>query len=262
MQSKLFGSSATRWLAAGIGIATAAYATYVGFTWFRFGKPKPTTIESDDDLLETFMPTYDVVDRHCINVEAPSELTFSCAKKIDFERIGVVRAIFKTRELILGSKPDTRFRPRGIIAETKALGWGVLAEVPNREIVMGAVTKPWEANPTFHALPPEAFASFAEPGYVKIVWTLRCDPRAANASVLRTETRAVATDDESHRKFRWYWSFLSPGIVVIRRAMLPAVRAYAEGKCHGRFGGSGGRIQRNLELRSRSVSNSTSRSSA
>jgi hypothetical protein len=262
MQSKHFVSSATTWLAAGVGIATAAYATYVGLTWLRFGRPKPTTIENADDLLETFMPTYDIVDRHCIKVKAPADLTFSCAKKIDLERSGVVRAIFKTRELILGSKPDASFRPRGIIAETKALGWGVLAEVPNREIVMGAVTKPWEANPVFHALSPDEFVSFAEPGYVKIIWTLRCDPSAANASVLRTETRAVATDDESQGKFRWYWSFLSPGIIAIRRAMLPAVRAYAEGKCHGRFAGSAGRIQRNLELSSRNVSNSRSRSSA
>src|SRR5689334_15784105 len=47
MQSKLFGSSATTWLAAGIGIASAAYATYVGLTWLRFGRPKPTTIENE-----------------------------------------------------------------------------------------------------------------------------------------------------------------------------------------------------------------------
>jgi hypothetical protein len=61
------------------------------------------------------------------------------------------------------------------VAWAKSLGWGVLAEVPGGEIVMGAVTKPWTANPVFRALPPDAFATFDEPDYVKIVWTLRAD---------------------------------------------------------------------------------------
>src|SRR5690606_11236338 len=42
------------------------------------------------------------------------------------------------------------------------------------------------------------------------------------------ETRAVATDPGARAKFRVYWSLLSPGIVLIRRAMLPAVRAAAD----------------------------------
>jgi hypothetical protein len=103
-----------------------------------------------------------------------------------------------------------------------------LAERSGREIVMGAVTKPWEANPVFHALPPEEFAAFDEPEYVKIVWTLRADPQGVDKCVFRTETRALATDAVARRKFRWYWSFLSAGILIIRRAMLPAVKREAE----------------------------------
>jgi hypothetical protein len=41
-----------------------------------------------------------------------------------------------------------------------------------------------------------------------------------NASIFRTETRAVATDAVARAKFRRYWSFLSPGISLIRRAVL------------------------------------------
>jgi len=107
------------------------------------------------------------------------------------------------------------------------MGWGVLADEPY-EIVMGAATKPWEANPVFRALPPEDFASFAEPGYVKIIWMLRAAPAGDAASRFVTETRAVATDPRSRAKFRVYWTFLSPGIRLIRRAMLPLVKAEAE----------------------------------
>lgn len=63
----------------------------------------------------------------------------------------------------------------------QALGWGVLHDDPGREVVMGAVTRPWEADVVFRALAPDAFASFAEPGYAKVVWALRADPLGPNA---------------------------------------------------------------------------------
>jgi hypothetical protein len=93
----------------------------------------------------------------------------------------------------------------------RALGWVVLAEKPGCEIVVGAVTQPWEANVTFRSVSTERFAAFNEPGYVKIVWTLRADAIGDAASIFRTETRAVATDASATREFRRYWAFLSPG---------------------------------------------------
>ena len=46
---------------------------------------------------------------------------------------------------------------------------GVLGEIPSRQIVMGAVTQPWVANPVFRPLPPDEFITFNDPNYVKIV---------------------------------------------------------------------------------------------
>jgi hypothetical protein len=147
---------------------------------------------------------------------------------MDLQDSPVVRAIIKAREVILRAKPDNRARPRGILAEVQALGWGILEEVPDREVVVGAVTRPWEANVTFRALPPEEFAGFSEPGYVKIAWTLRADVVHATESIFRTETRALATDSTARAKFRWYWSFLSPGIILIRWATLGPLKREAE----------------------------------
>jgi hypothetical protein len=228
MKTKQIASAATKWLAVGLGVAAGLYAGYVGATFLRYGKPKHTGHENDDELLNRFMPVYDVVDRHAIHVQAPADFTLSCATEIDLESCPLVRGIFKAREVILGAKPATVVRPCGFLAKTKSLGWGVLAERRGREIVMGAVTKPWEPNPVFRALPPDDFLAFYEPGYVKIVWTLRSDPDGDDTSIFRTETRARAVDPISQKKFRWYWSFLSPGILMIRRAMLPIVKRDAE----------------------------------
>jgi hypothetical protein len=114
------------------------------------------------------------------------------------------------------------------VAEMQSLGWGVLADVPGREVVVGAVTRPWEANVTFRALPPDQFAAFREPGYVKIAWTLRAEPISTTESLFFTETRTIATDHTARAKFRRYWSFLSPGIIVIRWAMLGPLKSEAE----------------------------------
>jgi hypothetical protein len=100
--------------------------------------------------------------------------------------------------------------------------------MPDREIVVGAVTKPWEPNVTFRALPPDDFAAFSEPGFVKIAWTLRADPVDGGASIFRTETRAVATDAGARARFRRYWALASPGIALIRQLSLRPLKREAE----------------------------------
>jgi hypothetical protein len=81
---------------------------------------------------------------------------------------------------------------------------------------------------TFRALSSEEFAAFREPGFVKIVWTLRADPVDAGTSIFRTETRAMATDAAARARFRRYWAFVSPGIALIRRLSLDPLRREAE----------------------------------
>lgn len=215
-------------LAIGAGIASASYATYAATTWLRYGHPRKPRGDAADALLDRFMRDYDVCERHAVPVAAPADVTLAAATQMPFDDSRIIRAIFKARELILRGEPDPTSGPRGLVDAMKSFGWGVLADDAGREIVLGAATKPWQANPVFRALPPDEFAAFAEPDYVKIVFTLRADPTPDGGSIFRTETRAVATDPGARKKFRMYWSLLSPGILLIRRAMLPAVRDAAD----------------------------------
>jgi hypothetical protein len=220
--------SAVRWLAFAGSAAAGAYASYAGVTWCRYGHvPRPADDEPDQ-LLDRFMPSYEVVERHQVRVWAPAAITLDVAETMDLFGQPLVRAIFKGRELILGATPGERPQPRGLLAEVQSLGWGVLAESPGREIVVGAVTKPWEPNVAFRSLEPDEFAAFAEPGYVKIAWTLRADPISERESLFRTETRVLATDPSARARFRRYWAFLSPGIILIRWMSLAPLKAEAE----------------------------------
>jgi hypothetical protein len=215
--------------AIGGGAAAAALLGlgYVGLTWARYGK-KASRRGRPDPLLDRFMPAYEVRERHESEVGAPAEVTYTAARDLDQRQSGLVWAIFRGRELLMGSKPARRAPRQGFLEEVLALGWRVLAEEPGRELVLGAVTQPWEANVVFRGLAPEDFAAFNDPGYAKIVWTLAVEPGGRDRSTFRTETRVATTDPESRKLFRRYWSLLSPGIRVIRYESLRLIRREAE----------------------------------
>jgi hypothetical protein len=218
-------------VAGAAALAMLGYAACAGTAWTRFGHAgKARTNDEEDPILDTFMPLYDVVERHRIRVAAPAELTLGVARDINVFDSRVVRAIVKGRDVLFGAAPAPTgvARPPGLVPAALAMGWGVLSDRAGREIVLGAVTRPWEPNPVFHDLPPREFTAFAEPGFVKIVWTLRADPIDEAGCVFRTETRAVATDMEARAQFRRYWALVAPGVALIRRLMLDPVRIEAE----------------------------------
>jgi hypothetical protein len=128
----------------------------------------------------------------------------------------------------MGAASTEARRPQPLIDEVLALGWGVLAEDPGHEIVLGAVTQPWEADVRFRALPPDEFAGFNEPGYAKIAWTVRVEALGPATSRFFTETRVATTSADARSRFRRYWVMVSPGVQLIRRESLRLVRADAE----------------------------------
>jgi hypothetical protein len=215
------------------------YAVVVGTTWYRYGRIPPASADEQDPLLDQFMPEYEVAERHHIRVAAPAAMTLAAAADTDMQQSTIVRAIFRARELVLGAEPDTGTGPQELLAQTTALGWRLLAEQPGREIVVGAVTQPWQPNVVFRGLAPDEFRAFDEPDYVKIAWTLRADPVGGSESIFRTETRVTTTDKSARRKFRWYWARFSPGIVLIRRLMLGPLKADAERRARA----AGGRLR-------------------
>ena len=141
--------------------------------------------------LDPFLPHADVRERHEILVHAPADLVLATARHLDPESIPAVRAIFSLRAWILGSR-----RPRlaaGLVEKTLRLGWGILEEEEGRFFCAGAVCRPWLADVDFRPLPPADFAAYAEPGRVKIAWTLEAVPEKAGWTRFATETRATAT---------------------------------------------------------------------
>ncbi|HEU5262817.1 MAG TPA: hypothetical protein VFU41_15465 [Gemmatimonadales bacterium] len=213
------------WVAAG-ALLTVVIGWGLWFTiaWFRYGHPAATG--ASDPVLDRFMPFYEVAERHEIRVATRAAITYEAARSFDLERAGVVHAIFAGRHLLLSHTNPPR--PHLTLGDLQAIGWGLLAERPGHEHVVGAITQPSRRDVQFRPLAPAAFAAFDSAGYVKIAWTLAVDSLGPAESRFRTETRALTTDGPSRARFRRYWAFFSPGILLIRWQAIRLLRAEAE----------------------------------
>jgi len=166
-------------------------------------------------------------DHHEIVIAAPADLVFFDATRLNLQTLPIVRTIFRVRSWLMRDAVEAPPQPLGIVAETMVLGWGLLAHTPCRTIVMGAAARPWTRNVTFRTISTDQFAAFAEPDYVKIVWTLEAEPIGPERTRFRTETRVEPTDDAARRKFFWYWLAFGIGIRFIRWNMLRDLRRKA-----------------------------------
>jgi hypothetical protein len=216
---------------AAIGVGVAAYTGYCAVKWARYGKVDLLR-HPQDELVDQFMPDPEVDEYHSIEVAAPAAIALEAAKGMDLQSALLIRAIFFLRAIpsLLKGEPFRPEGPRGILDETLAQGFGVLAKDAEREVVIGAYCQPWRTEVEFRPLPPEEFASFQEPGFVKIVVSFAAEPLRPDSSRVVTRTRAVATDGEARKKFRLYWARMSAGIILIRWFYLPLVKRQAEGQ--------------------------------
>lgn len=181
-------------------------------------------------LLDRFIPAPDIRERFETTIRAPRALVMQVAVNFDMQSVAVVRAIFRSREWLLGAKHPSTRTPQGIVEEMKGLGWGVLDEQPGRYIVIGASCQPWRADVSFSALGADDFSAHTAPDQVKIAWTLEAEQVAEAETRFAQETRAIATDPDARGKFLRYWRWARFGIIAIRLLLLPAIRRAAERK--------------------------------
>ncbi len=234
--------------ASALGIGAATYAGVAAVTWFRFGQVTRSRKSESASMLDQFMPTYEVMERHKVSVKAPCSVTLDAARELDLLDSPVIRGIFRAREVFLGSQADASFARRGLLAQMQAIGWRVLAEDPNHEIVAGAATQPWIADPIFRPIPADAFRAFCERDNVKIVWNLRVEPEGEGRSIFHTETRALSTDEASRKRFRTYWAWVMPGVWLIRSLSLGPLKKEAERRYRVSQDAKKGHLRSNRQL--------------
>jgi hypothetical protein len=181
-----------------------------------------------NQLVESFILNPDVMKSHEIAIDAPTDVVLDVAEHFDLQSIPTVHFLFKLREVLLHIRPRPRPKVKFLVSETTNLGWIRLAHVPGRQLIMGAVAQPWVGNVEFKSLSPDEFSSFAEPGFVKIVWTLEAEPLKYRTTLFRTQTRVSATDATARKRFLLYWAFVGYLVSLIRILGIRAIKREAE----------------------------------
>lgn len=179
-------------------------------------------------LIDSFVPVPDAAEKHSIEIAANRQAVYRTLWTADLGGSWIVKGL-----LLLRSLPQFLLRPRtrrtranrAITLQTLIdAGFGVLAEEPNREIVLGVTGPFWR--PVGNVLPfsEEAFRGPVRSGVARAVWNFAVEEMDNGRTILSTETRIVCGDRSSRRKFRAYWLFVRPFSGLIRRLMLRAVR--------------------------------------
>lgn len=105
----------------------------------------------------------------------------------------------------------------------------LLASEESRSVVFGGVLQPWrlgggEEPPELDA---EGLHNWMRPGWVKAAMDFRLTP-VRGGTELSSETRVLATDWTTRRRFARYWLLVQPGSTAIRWEVLTAVQLRAE----------------------------------
>ena len=161
-------------------------------------------------LIDRFVPKYDAIEHHEIAVEAPVETTYRAVKELDLARSPVVLALLAVRGLpTLFTGAVKPLRRLGLDEITQS-GFVVVADEPNREIVLGVVGKFWRLTSGIRRIEPDEFSGFDAPGFAKAAWNFVVAARPGGGSTMVTETRVLCTDDEARRRFSLYWRVVAP----------------------------------------------------
>lgn len=184
-------------------------------------------------LIDSFVPVPDAAEEHSIEIAANREVVYQALWTTDLGGSWIVKGL-----LLLRSLPQILLRParqaqanRRITLQTIIdAGFGVLAEEPNREIVLGVTGPFWR--PVGNVLPfnQENFRGAAPSGVARAVWNFTVEGVGEGRTILSTETRVICGDSSSRRKFRAYWLFVRPFSGLIRRLMLRSVKRECESR--------------------------------
>jgi hypothetical protein len=171
-------------------------------------------------LIERFAADYDVGEVHVVAVDADVEHSYRAVLAVDLFRSRIIRMLYLVRGLSAKGPLTLRDMTR--------MGFVVLDEDPGTEIVLGLVGRFWQVKGSLRRVEASDFVEFFEPGYVKAAMNFRVEPAGPGRSTVTTETRVVATDPDSLRSFRRYWTLIGPFSALIRRRMLSLIRQQAE----------------------------------
>jgi hypothetical protein len=185
----------------------------------------PTSNEARSRI-DDFLPVYDFSADYDIRIDAAASVVYECLLRADFHELWVVRLLMSLRT---GRRIPRNQNSGGIRRCLQGTGFVLLADVPEKEIVLGVAGKFWRVDGgRCLDLAADGFTEFSPHGYAKAAGDFRLNPESSRSTVLSTETRIQCFGAEALWKFHAYWSFVGPFSGLIRKAILQQVKGKAE----------------------------------
>ena len=139
--------------------------------------------------IDQFLPKYDFVERHQLEVFAAPRKTYQAFKETDFTESKFIRWLLFLRGINSDRFIEGTFTP--------------LIDIDSEEILWGLIARPWKFKGGILVIDSTKFCGFHQPGYAKIVWGFSFAP-TQNGTLITTETRIHCTDKTSRIKFGLY----------------------------------------------------------
>src|SRR5687768_6784386 len=110
--------------------------------------------------LDRVLPVWDFRERHSTRVDASPERVFAAVRQVTLAEMGAFRVLARLRGIRVPAD-------RPVVEVATGSAWRVLADVPGKELVIGAIGQPWRLRGGDN--PAEDFITFGRPGYAKMV---------------------------------------------------------------------------------------------
>jgi hypothetical protein len=181
-------------------------------------------------MIDDWMPQYDFVERHHAIVRVPSPVVFEAISDVDLSAHPLIRLLLALRALPARLVRQSSKVPHGpglTLRDAAAYGFVLLAEEPDREIVLGLTGRFWHPGGNILATAPATFRDRIPAGAARVAWSFTLADTPAGTR-LSTETRILCADAAARRAFGRYWFLVRPGSGLIRRAMLRMIKREAE----------------------------------
>ncbi|HYP40752.1 MAG TPA: hypothetical protein VEX13_10375 [Chloroflexia bacterium] len=186
-------------------------------------------------LLDKFSPIYDFNEVHSITIHASPDRIFRAVKEVTPAEMPIFTLLIGLRSLpalLTGKRGRGRnfSNTQPLIGTALSSSFVLLAEQPNRELVVGTIGQFWRAaGGAYRVADAQEFLASCPPGYAKAAMNFFVYHKPGSAGTrLRTETRIYIPDPGARRRFAAYWRVIYPGSAVIRIAWLRAIKHRAE----------------------------------
>ncbi len=197
------------------------------------GFARMRTVAAPATRLDEFLPNYHISEIHATQIHGSPAHVFAAVKSVTAEEVFLLRTVMAVRALPARLLRKTRPRLTAgapLLDQFLRGGFLLLAEVPDRELVVGRIGQFWKlSGGAFPSVTTgDEFRVFGLPGFAKAVVNFLVTGNAGGGVRLSTETRVYLSDPVARRKFGLYWRLISPGSAFIRLMWLKAVKRRVE----------------------------------